>query len=293
MLPTPITSPSRSSCSPTIVPFTVVPFVEPRSTTRKPSGPRRTCACWRDDLRIGERHRAVGEAPDRRRLVGERNPPAVGQDERGGPPALALLDGRLDPQVALAALRVFGEVDRDRPDEVIVLVAGVLAGGVGELARERVAERREALGVGRRQHDREVVRRDDAVHTDRASGVELLHEPSSDLERLEPAAERLGERAFDEPLEASLEGLETHRSECRWRCFEVRSTSATGEARDPAGNVRPLTREWRNWQTRRIQVPVPARAWGFKSPLAHPSRRIHRRSAARWSGEAGSSHRAR
>ena len=30
-----------------------------------------------------------------------------------------------------------------------------------------------------------------------------------------------------------------------------------------------LTREWRNWQTRRIQVPVPARAWGFKSPLAH------------------------
>src|ERR1700730_15500786 len=30
-----------------------------------------------------------------------------------------------------------------------------------------------------------------------------------------------------------------------------------------------LAREWRNWQTRRIQVPVPARAWGFKSPLAH------------------------
>src|SRR5437588_7155521 len=27
--------------------------------------------------------------------------------------------------------------------------------------------------------------------------------------------------------------------------------------------------EWRNWQTRRIQVPVSARTWGFKSPLAH------------------------
>ena len=25
------------------------------------------------------------------------------------------------------------------------------------------------------------------------------------------------------------------------------------------------------WQTRRLQVPVPARAWGFKSPLAHVS----------------------
>jgi hypothetical protein len=31
-----------------------------------------------------------------------------------------------------------------------------------------------------------------------------------------------------------------------------------------------LLREWRNRQTRRIQVPVPARAWGFNSPLAHP-----------------------
>ena len=29
------------------------------------------------------------------------------------------------------------------------------------------------------------------------------------------------------------------------------------------------SREWRNWQTRRIQVPVPVRVWGFKSPLAH------------------------
>ena len=30
-----------------------------------------------------------------------------------------------------------------------------------------------------------------------------------------------------------------------------------------------VSREWRNWQTRWLQVPVPARAWGFKSPLAH------------------------
>ena len=27
--------------------------------------------------------------------------------------------------------------------------------------------------------------------------------------------------------------------------------------------------EWRNWQTRRLQVPVSERMWGFKSPLAH------------------------
>ena len=27
--------------------------------------------------------------------------------------------------------------------------------------------------------------------------------------------------------------------------------------------------EWRNWQTRWLQVPVSVRTWGFKSPLAH------------------------
>lgn len=27
--------------------------------------------------------------------------------------------------------------------------------------------------------------------------------------------------------------------------------------------------EWRNWQTRRLQVPVSLGSWGFKSPLAH------------------------
>ena len=34
--------------------------------------------------------------------------------------------------------------------------------------------------------------------------------------------------------------------------------------------ARPRTvGEWRNWQTRRIQVPVSERMWGFKSLLAH------------------------
>jgi hypothetical protein len=32
-------------------------------------------------------------------------------------------------------------------------------------------------------------------------------------------------------------------------------------------------RGWRNRQTRWIQVPVPARAWGFNSPLAHQQHR--------------------
>ena len=39
--------------------------------------------------------------------------------------------------------------------------------------------------------------------------------------------------------------------------------------------------EWRNWQTRRIQVPVSARTWGFKSPLAHTVFRNRQRSHRR------------
>ena len=49
--------------------------------------------------------------------------------------------------------------------------------------------------------------------------------------------------------------------------------------RDGSGPVLPLSgcsqgdlgaaREWRNRQTRTVQVRVPARAWGFNSPLAH------------------------
>ncbi len=33
-------------------------------------------------------------------------------------------------------------------------------------------------------------------------------------------------------------------------------------------------RGWRNRQTRWIQVPVPERAWGFNSPLAHHGDRV-------------------
>lgn len=36
-------------------------------------------------------------------------------------------------------------------------------------------------------------------------------------------------------------------------------------------------RGWRNRQTRWIQVPVPERAWGFNSPLAHHVERVSTR----------------
>ncbi|SBS72832.1 conserved hypothetical protein [uncultured Microbacterium sp.] len=48
--------------------------------------------------------------------------------------------------------------------------------------------------------------------------------------------------------------------------------SAAAAPRDILGKLIPVlpdSREWRNRQTRWLQVPVPERAWGFNSPLAH------------------------
>src|SRR5690606_2101988 len=41
------------------------------------------------------------------------------------------------------------------------------------------------------------------------------------------------------------------------------------EALRPRANLARHSREWRNRQTRTVQVRVPERAWGFNSPLAH------------------------
>src|SRR5689334_13231134 len=54
--------------------------------------------------------------------------------------------------------------------------------------------------------------------------------------------------------------------------------------------------EWRNWQTRRLQVPVSERMWGFKSPLAHRSEAGAVRAWMSWSSGKDSAlalHRAR
>jgi hypothetical protein len=63
-----------------------------------------------------------------------------------------------------------------------------------------------------------------------------------------------------------------------WKGFSTRHCRVLGarkpSVRHPRGRRgAPLCftalGEWRNRQTRRIQVPVSARTWGFKSPLAH------------------------
>ena len=113
-----------------------------------------------------------------------------------------------------------------------------------------------------------------AAHAERAAGVHLADEPAADLDGLEAAAEGLGEGAFDQPLEPALEPLESHRVECTGG--PVSASAGPPCVRSPERSEagwyaaqRYHSGEWRNWQTRRIQVPVSERMWGFKSPLAH------------------------
>ena len=106
------------------------------------------------------------------------------------------------------------------PDELVALVAGVLAGRLGELAGEGLGERLEALEVGGREVHADVVGRDRApAHAEGAAVVEHAGHPVTDLDGLESAAEGLVERALDQPLEPPLEPLESHGAECTERPF--------------------------------------------------------------------------
>lgn len=73
-------------------------------------------------------------------------------------------------------------------------------------------------------------------------------------------------------------GLRAERKGCEPTPYGVLMFSMS-EGASPQGKHRKThpMRGWRNRQTRWIQVPVPARAWGFNSPLAHneiPMKRV-------------------
>ena len=111
------------------------------------------------------------------------------------------------------------------------------------------------------------------------------------LDGLHPGAEGACEQPFHRALEAPLEvPQDPHRPSPQallcLDCAPARGSVPTlaGDQRvpglrwsRPCYNPRSIPLgEWRNWQTRRIQVPVSARTWGFKSPFAHtPPRRMY------------------
>ena len=66
------------------------------------------------------------------------------------------------------------------------------------------------LDVGRRERDGEGVGRDEAAHPHPPVQVHLARQPAADLDRLEVASKRLGQRSLHQTLEALLKLLESH-----------------------------------------------------------------------------------
>ena len=102
------------------------------------------------------------------------------------------------------------DLDLDRPDKGVALDLGVLAGGIGELARERIDEIGEPAHVGRRERHREGVGRDETPDPHPSVEVHLACQPAADFDRLEVASKRLGQRALHQTLESLLKLLESH-----------------------------------------------------------------------------------
>ena len=182
------------------------------------------------------------------------------------------------------------------PGELVALLLGVVLELLGEVAHHRGVVRREPVEVGLRELDVEVVgHHPPLARQDLGVVVALALERGGDLDRLHGAAERLGEGAGDHLLQLVLEALQPAHvrspPSARARSSSVRtlpamlsgpappSDSARPRAPQPSGRFGDglragiacarFSREWRNRQTRTVQVRVSERTWGFNSPLAH------------------------
>ena len=211
---------------------------------------------------------------------------------RGEPAGVLYLAAHLD--AAGLGVRVGGDLHSDRASELVALAAGVLARGLGELAQEEVAVLGEQGMVALAQGEGERVRNDTiALGVDVAMIVDLAEQPATQLDGLDAGTGPAGEHALDHTLHTTLEGLQCHDESrlvpgLRWleaapphRSRRV-SFRFPGRYEPRSVGVEPCwavrwallacrhhSGEWRNRQTRWLQVPVFERVWGFKSPLAH------------------------
>ena len=232
-----------------------------RSTTSKPYSSRRTSAWWRDDLRVGERDRrsrgagrcAPGSSPSAMRR-------AVGEDQRAAVPGSALRRSSASTWRSPTPACGVGDERHRRP--------GRRSGSSTRRAlfARRCRRARERARRGSRRSARCRRRR---AYTMKWFGTTVPRTPSVRPASSSRASRRpisTGCRPLRNALPNAPSTSRSSRRSNRW------SPIAIDRNRWRSGlPCRSLTREWRNWQTRRIQVPVPARAWGFKSPLAHSS----------------------
>ena len=202
---------------------------------------------------------------------------------------------------------VQGEVDVDRPVEHVAHLTGVAAQLAGQLGVQRLRVRGELVVIVLGESDDELVRHQPLVPGHELGlGVQLPLQSRRDLDRLHVALERPGEHPADRAFDLLLEALEyAHVPPLQMNPIvsgksskprDTRSAQGTryrsGRAEAPkrcAGRLR-IVLAFPGWfagisadrarvaerQTRWLQVPVSARTWGFKSPLAHqptPGRR--------------------
>ena len=91
--------------------------------------------------------------------------------------------------------------------------------------------------------------------------VGLANQQRAEFDRMNSPTEEPRRQSIDEAFESTLDSA----SESHW----ARVTLGPEWLNSLVVRLPALEGEWRNWQTRRIQVPVGSRSWGFNSPLAH------------------------
>ena len=101
---------------------------------------------------------------------------------------------------------VDGELHGDRPHEVVALLAGVLACGLGEFGDEGVLDVVEAGVVDGAQHHREIVGDDAAtLDVDGSLVVHLAHETAAEFDGTDRALGATKEHAIDHTLQTVLQ----------------------------------------------------------------------------------------
>jgi len=122
---------------------------------------------------------------------------------RAGGSLLELAD---DVEASRSQAVVDGQLDRDRPHEVVALLAGVLTRRLGEFGHEGIFDLVEAGVVDGAQHHGEVVGHDAAaLDVDGSLVVHLAHETAPEFDGADRALGAAKEHAIDHTLQTVLE----------------------------------------------------------------------------------------
>src|ERR1035437_1373718 len=185
------------------------------------------------------------------------------------------------------------EMHLNRPAWLVPLGLRMLLRGGHELIGQHVREAGESFEVAGRQLDGKQVGDEGAPMADgRGPVIHRAAHGGGDLHRLDLGLEGLGEDTMNRSFEPSLDTIE-HSHSLLLTSVGLLIVTGHGRSARMSLDLEPDFPDWTagpvwisgwssptlcerarvaEWQTRWLQVPVSERAWGFKSPLAHPWR---------------------